>query len=66
MQEQHQHSTGRQPYDGLVGARVGAVSGGVVGLTTAAIVGFSPLWAPMLITAAAGAVIGYMTQKRSG
>jgi len=52
---------GRQPYDRLVGLRVGAVAGGLLGGVVGAVMG-----TPWLLVAGAviGAAVGYMTERR--
>jgi uncharacterized protein YcfJ len=53
---------GVQPYDRLVGARVGAITGGVVGIVPALL--FSPGFAWVIVGAVLGAVAGYEWQRR--
>ena len=53
---------GRQPYDGLVGLRVGGVVGGLVGAVVAAIAGAPWL---LLLGAALGGAAGYLSERRN-
>lgn len=55
--------SGRQPYDPLVGLRVGALAGGIVGVLVTALMSFSNVWLT-LIGAVAGGAVGYLTEKR--
>jgi len=52
---------GRQPYDSLVGLRVGAVAGGLLG----AVAGFAMRtpW-PLLAGAIIGGAVGFFTERR--
>lgn len=52
---------GRQPYDSLVGLRVGAIAGGVLGAVAAVV-----LTQPLLILAGAliGGAVGYLTERQ--
>ena len=52
---------GRQPYDSLVGLRVGAIAGGVLG-AVAAVALNQPLL--ILVGALIGAAVGYLTERR--
>lgn len=52
---------GRQPYDKLVGLRVGALTGGIVGIAFVAVLGGSLPWL-IIPFALAGAVGGYLWQ----
>lgn len=52
---------GRQPYDRLVGLRVGAVAGGVFGGIVGVVTGAPWL---LLVGAGIGAVVGYLTERR--
>jgi len=52
---------GRQPYDRLVGLRVGAVAGGLFGGIVGVVTGAPWL---LLVGAGIGAVVGYVTERR--
>jgi hypothetical protein len=54
---------GRQPYDMLNGFRIGALAGGLMGALGAAVTNTRVVWV-VLVGAAAGAVIGYWTERR--
>ena len=53
---------GRQPYDPLVGARVGAIAGGILGAILVAVSSLASFWV-VVVAAAAGAAIGYWSEK---
>ena len=53
---------GRQPYDPLVGFRVGAIAGGILGVILVAISSLASFWV-VLVAAAIGGAIGYWTEK---
>lgn len=52
---------GRQPYDKLVGLRVGALTGGIIGIALVAVLGGSLPWL-IIPFAVAGAAGGYFWQ----
>ena len=53
---------GRQPYDPLVGLRVGAIAGGILGVILLAISSLASFWF-VVIGAVAGGAIGYWTER---
>ena len=54
---------GRQPYDPLNGARIGALAGGILGALGVALTGMGNAWL-VIVGASAGAGIGYWTERR--
>ena len=54
---------GRQPYDALVGMRVGGVAGGLLGAIGAALTGVTFV-GPVLGAAVVGGAVGYVYEKR--
>ena len=60
---QHDHlPPGRQPYDSLNGARIGALAGGVAGMAAAAIAG---QWWLVIAGVIAGGAVGHRSARRS-
>ena len=54
---------GHQPYDRLVGMRVGALSGGVLGILAAAVTGGAAWWA-IPVAAVFGGFLGHRLANR--
>ncbi len=59
--ESDRYPPGHQPYDKLVGMRVGGLAGGVVGIALVVVLGGSFAWL-ILVVAVAGAAAGYLWQ----
>ena len=53
---------GRQPYDRLIGFRVGAIAGGILGVIVIAISSLASFWV-VLVGAAIGGGVGYWTER---
>jgi len=53
---------GRQPYDPLVGFRVGAIAGGILGVVVVAISSLASFWV-VVVAAAIGGAVGFWTEK---
>lgn len=53
---------GRQPYDPLIGFRVGAIAGGILGAILVAISSLASFWV-VVVAAAIGGAVGYWTEK---
>lgn len=54
---------GRQPYDTLIGLKVGALTGALLGALLAALTNLGPAWTVVAGTIL-GAVAGYVWEKR--
>lgn len=54
---------GRQPYDAMNGIRIGALAGGILGITATALLSFSTIWL-MILGAIVGAAAGYRWERQ--
>ncbi|MCP3974003.1 MAG: hypothetical protein GY720_05865 [bacterium] len=55
---------GRQPYDGFNGLRIGALTGGILGIVATSLLSFSSIWLTV-VGAVVGALAGYRWEKKS-
>ena len=61
---QDSYPPGRQPYDALVGMRVGGLAGAILGGILTAVLGAGFVWL-ILAGAVVGGVAGYMWERRA-
>ena len=60
--ERSTYPAGRQPYDPLVGLRVGAIAGGIFGVVLVAISSLASFWV-VVVGAVIGGAVGYWTER---
>ena len=61
---QESYPPGRQPYDALVGLRVGGITGAILGGGLTALLGAAFVWL-ILAGAVLGAIGGYLWERRA-